>query len=445
MKKQQSMFMASLIGGAAVVENTTEYSNASLIACSIEAGKASAAIETAMFKETAILDAKAESGDVELIAQSVFGKDGFIGKIIAKIAAAFRAIGNFIAQLFGKLTKASEKNLKNLKERYAIFMASSKIQTILNGGPNTVRFKAQSYVKTKAYPVAQEILFVAVAAGSTQNDPMVNIRVNPTATTGVTVNDFFETTVENYINALAAGTAVPPAVSTNLVNQAQAIATGYADVPVTADKDKAVKVWIAKAIQEASSAARVQGQSGIATILHAPANQQVLKLFGADKKWNPGDIKSLKDPKGDYIAWLGEMRGRDARIEDVEIAQAVAVVGHMCEWMISEYDNLKKFFQTGKERFMSLADRYDDIAKDFKGDVEAAQKNTDPAAQNSQSAANAVYSAVQNVTGISQWFTDVSLASYSVMDAVTFQFMGDVTALLNNIIDAFETNTVEVV
>lgn len=133
------------------------YSEDAFAAAGIEAGNAIQKVETVMWAQSMALQgnllAARDESEVELIAQGMFGEGGFFANIWKAIADAFRAIGNFIGNLFGKLTQATEKNLKALKEAVTLLTSNSKFQIIASGDTSKGRFKKGASVKVPKAPL----------------------------------------------------------------------------------------------------------------------------------------------------------------------------------------------------------------------------------------------------------------------------------------------------
>ena len=117
-----------------------------------------------------------------------------------------------------------------------------------------------------------------------------------------------------------------------------------------------------------------------------------------------------------------------------------------------KYDILVKFFQDGKEKFTLLADKYEDIAKDFKGAVNTAanNQNSDMGTneQNARTAANALTGLVSDSGDLSKFtmfFSQLSLKWYSVVDGLLGVGVANFYNLIKIVKDSLDKNTVEIV
>ena len=491
------------------------YSEDAFAAAGIEAGNAIQKIETVMWAQSMALQgnllAARDEAEVELIAQGMFGEGGFFANIWKAIADAFRAIGNFIGNLFGKLTQATEKNLKALKEAVTLLTANSKFQIIASGDTNKGRMKKGASVKVPKAPLLAPCLIstleingayttsdkpaegfdteapLSQLAGLKLGNKLVYTFFNKTLSTATIALDNDSggsktatkdvEVVNTDMNAMRADQNIKwydgdgvKGVSQAITNFVKNILTPTSsntnpeynslkgillNPEITDDNIKKIfkenvssngKIhWdnSAKAIQKlvASDRRDKLTTNELATVRNSKILALTADIKGPSK---PEDVTDITKYYKEQFAVSGEVTA-----EDNTILVVLAVVLHCANLLLepTTYNNLEKYFKDGKEKFMKLAEKYDDKAKEFKASaISAANANSDQ--QNRRNLGNSVSNLTatgSDLSKLTKWFSQLSLKWYQTIDQMTSIAIGNTYNAVVVLTKSLESNTVEFV
>ena len=172
-------------------------------------------------------------------------------------------------------------------------------------------------------------------------------------------------------------------------------------------------------------------------------NSKILALT-ADIKGpsKPEDVTDITKYYKEQFAASGEVIA-----EDNTILVVLAVVLNCAALLLepTTYNNLEKYFKDGKEKFMKLAEKYDEKAKEFKASAtSAANASTDQA--NRRTLGNSISNLTttgSDLSKLTKWFSQLSLKWYQTVDQITSIAIGNTYNAVTVLIKSLETNTVE--
>ena len=463
-----------------------------MMGISEEAGRAIERVQTIYVSETMALQSKinnaASGAEIIMVAEGLFEKGGFFSNIWETIVKAFRAVADFVGGLFNKLTGATEKNLKALKDAWILFETDEKYKKLLDAQDSSVSLKKDSFVKIPKNAVATPLIIATVEGNAAIKDMKGTQLQSLEIPKGNNIYELFDTKISTAAKKLSSSDSFQSAGfgGDDITKAFQNINSG--NLRPTSEPEKAVKKTIAafiKAILAGSAGSKVEtGEIGVSstdgswrnlvtgevsTKLGKYVNKSVELFTNTYNNENANDtdlrtifgclstLKNINKPEDvadirDYVTKAckieGEIRVEGEKIKDLMGYMATTYYG--C--INGKYDNLVKFFQDGKEKFTLLADKYEDIAKDFKGAVNTAanNQNSDMGTneQNARTAANALTGLVSDSGDLSKFtmfFSQLSLKWYSVVDGLLGVGVANFYNLIKIVKDSLDKNTVEIV
>lgn len=482
---------------------TEAYTPEAMYGISMEAGTAIQKIETVFLEEAFKIQGLAGDENVrpELIMQGMFEKGGFFSNIWQAIAKAFRAVADFIGGLFGKLTAATEKNLKALKEAWILLENDPKYKKLIDG--DKVSLKSDSSVKIPKAPVFTPLYIACLEAsnvmtgGEDSKSRLDTLEFNKT-----NVMALFKTTIKDLTRNIAnkstddakdkqavelvnkflntdvnADSKVRPleeaakAVNVQVSRFVQELLTGAEEAKVGGDLEltegSSVKIKTAlekhKALNRAivtsdmfktSDAidlfANTKSDAGVGSDLYAVFN--IASTFKSITK--PEDIKDIRAAYVDACKSTSSVtiEAKDKINETNAVIMLYKMIGATYQLTVGNpdtYTNLEKFFKSGKEKFTKLAEDYEEIAKELTSAVDSSKNysGSEDDAKNASSIANQLSGIVgdnSRLTKFTTFFTSLSLKWYSVIDGLLTVGISNLYNLIKIVTKALEDNTVEV-
>lgn len=434
------------------------YSEEGLYGAGMEAGIASQKIETVFMQESFRLEKEASAKDIELIAQGMFDKGGFFNNIWKAIADAFKRVADFIGQLFGKITGATEKNLKTVKDQMVLLQNNSKYKGLTEDN-GKIKLKEGSYIKVPKTSVLGPLLTAIVEINNVAADDATG-SLDALKYGNTTLFDFYDVALQTYADTLSEKKEVKEQDTKTIRTYIDAVRTSSnsGNDPIN-NGDKAVKVQLAKFLKTIADniSERSVGSPEIKAKIEFINNNKISQEGGtlASVFRIPGDVKNMSKPedKDDikkFVLDTYKAVSEDKRVENGEIVDFLKVIRRLAEATIlddASYINTEKFFKDGKDKFMKLSEKYEDIAKEFESAVNSASSDT-TTENKAQTAANSVKSMVGQtgeITKLTSFFTQLSLKWYSTIDGLLSLGLANFLNLIKVALSALESNTVEVV
>lgn len=484
----------------------TAYTPETMYSLGMEAGRAVQAMETVWYSETMRIQSLANKSEeaIIMVAEGLFDKGGFFSNIWATITAAFRKVADFIGGLFGKLTGATEKNLQALKDAWVLLRDDSKFKKLTSGQDTSASLKKGSTIKVPKNAVASPLLVATIEADVAMSDKREQTDEKGDLTGGSQLYTlefggnklwtYFTKTLKDATSKLQdAGSFQKDSVNgQNISDVTRKIMEGNGRTRMT-EAEKLVKIKIADFVK--TIIAGVTGDNSTLGGVTLPSQYKLQVLTSTNpnttvdlyrkvdgtpiindylaNKDVSGNLKSIFGFIGDYksvnkpedVADIKNYFVEKAKIEgtatltDKEIIDFLKLIGSLYTLAIERndvYENLKKFFNDGRTKFTELADKYQDIANEFKSTVEKTSDmnigNSDASdnankteARNAASTLRGTVSDTDGVVKIASFFTQLSLKWYSTVDALLTVGIANFYNLIKIAKDALDKNVIETV